>query len=330
MSLAKSIHLYEKIVSKSLSSTLAQKEWWVLAAIAGLVHTGAIFNMLLRTFLYIQPANELTAENLKQLSPFFSWILSYANNLALLNTTHVVAYAFIGILIFALIASFALIAQFILLFIVSKGTREIHWKDIRKQLHHVHILRLFSVNAVMRILFTISIGLTTIILTFAVTDSLALDILQRIGIYAIVIPFTFFVQILGMIMLVQLVKKGTSLGKVFHRAINILRSHWLTAFEFALVIFIINFLTSGALFIILMIIAIVAGIIFEITLSAGSYLLLSFVTFITMLICGALVLVYAGSITTFNYSAWTNLCSHLEKNSHFPALEHALLKLIKR
>ena len=76
MNLAKSMNTYIKIIKKACEITLAQKEWWALAALAGLVHTGAIFNMLIRSFLNLQPAAELNATALQQISPFFSWVLS--------------------------------------------------------------------------------------------------------------------------------------------------------------------------------------------------------------------------------------------------------------
>lgn len=319
---------YIKILKKACKIALAQKEWWALAALAGLVHTGAIFNMLLRSFLHLQPATELDASSLQHLSPFFAWIVSYARNLALLETGHLLAYIAVSLIGFAIIALLALTAQYILLFIISKGEKEISWKMIRKKLHHLHILRLFSINAVMKILLTIIIGLTTLALAFSVTESLFVDALWGIGIYAIALPLAFIVQIFGMLCLVQMTKKDASLGKIMHKVTNLLHNHWLAAFELALLLFIINFLTSGVLFVVLACFAILAGIAFEMALAVGSYILMSAVTFVSLLITAAIVLIYAGGITTFNYSAWTKLSDHLGRYPHFPVIEHALKKVL--
>ncbi len=309
---------------------LAQKEWWALGAIAGLVHTGAIFNMLIRTFLYITPADELNYQSIKQISPFFSWVLDFANNIANLGTTHIVAYVSASMAMFILIALLALVAQFIILFVVSNGEKDMSWKDIKNKLHHLHILRLIAVNASMRISFTIIIGLTMLILALITTQSLVFDSLQRIAVYTIAIPIAFFIQIFCMTALVLLVKKDASIGKVITKTINLLRNHWIIGFEFALILFVINFISSGALFVLLMVVAILAAFIFEITLAAGSYILLSFVTFMTLLVCASLILIYAGATTTFNYSVWNEMCAYLQKHSHFPVLKHALSKMLDR
>ncbi len=329
MSLSKSMDTYTKIIKKACEITLAQKEWWALAALAGLVHTGAIFNMLIRSFLHLQPATELDVSALQQISPFFAWVLSYARNLTLLETPHLLGYLLVSVVVFVIIALLALTAQYILLFIVSKGKKNISWRMIRRKLHHIHILRLFSVNAVMRILFTIIIGLTTLALAFAVTESLFVDALWSVGIYAVALPLAFITQIFGMLCLIQLVKKDISLGKVIHKVTNLLHKHWLTAFELALILFVINFLTSGVLFVVLICFAILAGIAFEMALAVGSYILMSVVTFLSLLISAAILLIYAGGITTFNYSAWTKLSDHLNRYPHFPAIEHAIKKFIK-
>lgn len=330
MSMEKTISFYSKILKKSFGVMLAQKEWWALAVIAGLVHTGAIFNMLIRTFLYIAPANKLNYQNIKQISPFFSWVLESANNLANSGTTHIVAYASATMAMFILIALLALIAQFIILFVVSNGEKNLSWKDIKKKLHHLHILRLIAVNASMRISFTIIIGLTMLVLTLITTQSFVFDSLQRIAVYAIAIPIAFFIQIFCMTALVLLVKKDASIGKVVTKTINILRDYWIIGFEFALILFVINFISSGALFVLLMIVTILAAFIFEITLAAGSYILLSFVTFMTLLICASLILIYAGATTTFNYSVWNEMCAYLQRYSRFPILKHALSKILDR
>jgi len=327
--LSKSMDTYTKIVKKAWEIAFAQKEWWALAALAGLVHTGAIFNMLVRSFLYLQPATELNATALQQISPFFAWTLSYARNLTLLETPNLVGYILVSFVILILVVVLALTAQYILLFIVSKGTKEISWKMIRKKLHHIHILRLFSVNAIMRILFTIIIGLTTLVLVFTVTETAFLDTLWSVGIYAIALPLAFIIQIFGMLAIIQLTKKDISLGKMIRNVMNMLHKHWLTAFELALILFIINFLTSGVLFIVLMCFAILAGIVFEMALAVGSYILMSVVTFLSLLISAAIILIYAGGITTFNYSAWTKLSDHLNRYTHLPAVEHALKKIFK-
>lgn len=329
MSLSKSMDTYIKIVKKACEITLAQKEWWALAAVAGLVHTGAIFNMLLRTFLHLRPATELDESTLQQVSPFFSWVLSYARNLSLLETPHLVGYIICSLIALAIIAIMALYAQYILLFLISNGTKDVSWKMIRKKLSHVHLLRLFSVNAWLRIFLVLIISTTTLALVYMPMQTDALEILSRIGVYAIALPLAFIVQIIGMLWLIQLGKKESALGKSFHKTINLLHKHWLTALEMALILFIINFLTSGALLIVLMCVAVLSGIAFEMVLSVGSYLLLSIVTFISLLVTVALIFVYAGGITMFNYSAWTKLSDHLDRSVHFPTIEHMLKKIMR-
>lgn len=329
MSIAKSMNTYTKILKKAWETTLEQRQWWALAALAGLVYTGAVFNTLIRTFLHLQSADKLGAEQIAQISPFFSWVLSYARNMALLETPHLLISILVCTLIFALMVGLALVAQYILLVIVSKGTKEHSWKSIRKQLHHIHILRLFSLNAIMRILFVIIIGLTTLALALLTSENLTLDAFIRTGVFAIALPLAFFVEVFGMVALVGLVKKDASIIKTITKAITLLRNHWLVAFELSLILFVINFVSSAILFIVLLVVAIVAGLIFEMSLLIGSYVLLSIVTFVALLITTAIVIIYAGGITTFNYAAWTQMCNYLERYSHFPALEHMVRKILK-
>jgi len=329
MSIAKSMNTYIKILKNAWEITLEQKQWWALAALAGLVYTGAVFNTLMRTFLHLQSADKLGTQQLAQISPFFSWVLSYAGNMALLETPHLLLSISICILIFVLIVFIALVAQHMLLLFVSKGKKEHSWKSICKQLRHIHILRLFSINAIMKILFVIVIGCTTLALAWLSTSDSSLDSLIRTGVFAIALPFAFFIEVFGMIALIGLVKKNASIGKTMVRAMSLLRNHWLVTFELSLILFIVNFITSAILFVILLCVAIIAGMIFEMTLLIGSYVLLSIITFLALLITTALVIIYAGAITTFNYAAWTQMCNYLERYSHFPALEHMLRKILK-
>lgn len=330
--MSKSIDTYEKMLKNSWRTTWHHKAWWILGALAGLASTGAVFNNVFKVFIRLQPAEKITIDTLENIFPSLSWLTAYGRNLVLLDDLKLQLYIVFSIVIIVILITIVLMSQYLLIGSAVTGAKKSPWQQITKlfgQIQHLHLWRLFAIDAISFILTTLLVSIGALGLTRLLSYSTNSDLLIYIGMNAIILPLAFLINVTAMIMLVHVVKHKDTLGIAFREAVLLFKTHWLTALEYALLIFVINFFASLLMMIALLLVAGLTGLLFQAMLGLGSFILMSFATFLGVLTAGVVFITFAGGLTMFNYCAWVELAERLRRYGHIPTIEHGLHRIAK-
>ncbi len=325
MKLGKSIDAYATLVQHAWQTTWNHKEWWIIAAFAGLANTGGVFSSVFNTFWRLRPADTISTSNIVEVFPIVGWLLAYVRNLVALPADQQLWSIGLFAVVILLILLIVVTCQHLLLCAIKKGhkkTQEFTRKNIKKDLSHLHISRLFAVDASLYILLTLLLTGSAIPLSLLLTDYVSVNLFLYAGIYAIILPLAFLLNIAGMIALIYISQHNLSLGKAVREGLLLVHRHWLSALELSLVLFFINLVASLILFFFLFIVAIVIGLLFELAFIANAYLIMSIITFFGILMAGAVALVYAGAITMLNYATWSAYTKKIGRVRHTPIIEH--------
>jgi len=332
MTMSKSIDTYEKMLKNAWSTTWHHKYWWFLGALAGLASTGAVFNNVFKVFIRLQPAENITVDTLENIFPALSWLTAYARNLVLLDSAKLQIYIVISIVFVVIAVAIILTAQHLLVGAAGAGAKNHPTEQIKNyfgKVHHIHLLRLFAVDALAVISTTILMSLGALAITLLLGDSYFINLFAYAGVNVIVLPIAFLINIILMMMIIHIVRHEDSIGIAFREAFLLVKNHWLVALEYALLIFAINFITSILLLIALLLIAGLTGLLFQAMLAAGSFVLMSFATFLGTIIAAIVFVAFAGALTMFNYVAWVELAGRLKRFGHVPALEHGFQQVAR-
>ncbi|MFH1712352.1 MAG: hypothetical protein ABH846_03920 [Patescibacteria group bacterium] len=328
-SFGKSIDIYGQIFLKSLGITWKHPELWLIGAIAGLASTGASFNHLFKTFLRVRPADQITFGTVRDILDGVPWLMEYGKNLLLLGPTRITMTIFFILILCVLVVIIMIGAQQIILWTVNKygsSKKNISYKKIFSALNHWHFWRIFAVDALMYLTTIILLCLAALALTPLLSDSLGLNFLVYIAVYAILLPVAFIINIIGMLTLVTIVRKNDGILESFLHSYRIFKKHWLVAMETSLLLFLANGVGTILLILALLIYAIFISLLVLSSMSIGSVILMGVITFFGTLGGLFIIIGFGGFITSFNYSVWTQLTNRLERFGLLPAIESLFKK----
>ena len=325
MRLGKSIDTYVQLVERACKTTWQHKEWWIVAAFAGLANTGGVFSSVFNTFWRLRPADTITAQTISDVFPVIDWFLAYIRNLIALQTGD----RLISLALFTLTVALAILVtvacQHLLLNAIKKGhgkTQPFSLSTFKKDLSHIHIARLFAVNAFFFLILSLIVTGSSIPLSLLLTDDVSINLFLYAGIYAIILPLAFVANILGMLTLIYISQHNLSLIGALKEGMVLVQKHWLGALELSVVLFFINLIASLAYFFVLFLTTVVIGLLFEIAFVANAYFVMALITFLGILLAGAITLIYAGAITMLSYTLWSNFAQRIRRRRHTPVVEH--------
>ena len=64
------------------------------------------------------------------------------------------------------------------------------------------------------------------------------------------------------------------------------------------------------------------GVLFELAFALNAYLLMAVITFLGILLAGAVTVLYAGAMTMLSYSTWSAFAAYTRRARHAPIIEH--------
>jgi len=326
----KSLAVYGNIFTRARTVTAEHKELWIFGVVASFATTGGILLRLSNLLHYLRPNERLVLENAQNIllaTPRLQIILKHATTLT--NTELLFTIAAAGILLLAL-ALFVMAGQHILIDSLARkasAKKNLNIHRIIRSVQHAHLWRLLTVNITTYLasLLLIAAGSVIIPLLLHVSQS---DVLVYIGAYGTLLPLLFCINILGMFTLIHIVDRKMSIAKSFTLSLSHIRSHFLTSFETALLLFVVNILlivafTSG------FVLFAVCSLLFYFAAFTGGIPLLPVLIGTLFVIGSSLIyLCYFGIITTFNYSVWIQLLKRIHRYSLLPGLEGATRKVL--
>lgn len=315
------------LLQKAWKTTWTHKELWLIGLIASIAYTGSVLQQILANLIRVTPAESITSQQLLNSLDILPYIVAYTETLMTLGPVRTIITIVAGVILTIAFIVFAIAAQQLLLTGVHRCARRknhLKLKDLFGELKHLHILRIFTVDAFIYLSSVIVIAASVLILSLLIGNTAGLNFLAYIAVFAIALPLLFFINVLGMFALVHVIRKDEGIIVAFQRSLSTLKKHWLSAFEMAILIFIINFVASILFTIAIILLIGISTPVFLSALALNSTLLMSLVIFMLVLFGLILYVFLLGAVVTFNYSAWTELIERLERFGIMPILEKFL------
>lgn len=329
-SIAKSLAVYEKILKNAWRITWRQKELWIFGLLAGIAYSGSILKRVLDGAIQVTKTEQLSLETIRDSINGAPYILSYARSVMELPIERLIITLIAVFISFAIAAYILTLSQHILLVAIHRSAskkKPLSLREVFAGKKHRHLLRLFSIDALVAIASIIVIAGSSIPLSVLLSDSFFMNFLVYLAVYSVILPILFVINALGMFTMIHAVRRDDGIDKAFSRAILVVSRHWLAASEMAIVLFLINIAAYFVFVPLVFLLTLLTAPFFLAAVASGSIILMTFVGFAAFLVGAVIALCYFGAITVFNYATWTELVERVERFPHLPVLEGVVKKL---
>lgn len=293
--------IYRTLLRDAWNVTWQNKSLWVFGLFAGFIATGGVIDTLITGLKSVNATGTLLERLLDR--SFIGY--SYASQF-ILQVYRIGSSQFSYLLIFATLVLLGLISAGVLsqaaLVHGAGADPKKHPRAIRRHVMK-HFWQVLLIDLLTKVLSMILLTLTSlpIVLLSISTGRFAWLAFIHLFVY---IPAIIILYILSILSIIDVVESDSNaLHAIFH-AVQIFKTHWLAAFEYGLILFLLV-MSAGLLFLATLgVLSWPYGVLHAFALTAGSTTLYILVNLITAIILFALVLTFGGMVVTFQYSAW--------------------------
>ena len=334
LGIKKSVDSYSLLIKKAMQTAWSHKELWVFAFVASFANSGAIFSNVVVALSQLQPASSVNSEilrtNLENIPVLATWVYKILS----LNINQFSLIIILVVLI--MIGSFIVVlgSQQFLLFGIHRSARRkkhVSLSELSKEVKHLHVLRLFAVNALVYLSLTIILTGSAIPLSLLLAEGqVAHNFFVFTGFYLLLFPIAFALNVLGIFSIINIVRRDEGIVDAMHHSLKLLKKNWLVLFEMSLLVFAINVILIFGAVLLLIIFGVIYSILAFATLSSGTTLLLTIISGFSILLAITISVAYFGMIVTFNYSVWMLLSEKLDRSGIMPTIERLSQSIKKR
>lgn len=327
------LRIYGGFLSKSWNTTWTHKQLWLIAAVAGLANTGAVFSRVMHRLWRIQPADQISFSTLRETFETVPWITGYVKNILTLGTTRIGITAVIILMIVCAVAYLVVAAQQIILHHANKSAKSKKYftlDHLKKDLSHMHFARILATDLSVFVLLSILQLVVTLPLVLLLSNSLVLNAVVYVGLYLIVLPIGFILNAIGMLTLVNIVRRNQGIIDAVVHSWHTLLRHWLVIFELAVILYVINIAVTIALYALFAFISIPVALLTFAALASGPMWIMIFIAFSAGVTTALLAALMSGAMTMFNYSVWVHIANRLDRFAFISHTEHLAEKIFVR
>jgi len=325
---------YRALLTNALKTTWTHKELWAFGLFAALLNSGAIFSNVISAAVRLKPADQIATGIKAHLNDTLPSTLSWTVDFIRMNVGALslrIILLLIGIVILLLIA---LIAQQLLLFGVwrsAKKKKHLPLRELFNELHHLHLLRLFAVNALVGLFLLLFLTALAFPLMQLLSSTNALyNLFLYMGFYAITLPVAFFANTVALFTMIHIVRLNEGLPRAFHTAVHTVSKHWLVLLELSAVVFLINLLMAATGVIGFGLIGVLYGVIAYASFALNTMVVYTALSFFVVTLTVVVAALMIGAITTFNYSVFMEVAERLERFGILPITERLRTALTRK
>ena len=179
---------------------------------------------------------------------------------------------------------------------------------------HRYFWQIFSLNLLTKVLISFLLFIASLPLLFMVLSDTPLLATTYVVLFIIFIPAAMGLSLMIKYAIAYQVLDNKSFVSAIEAAEKLFRKNWLISLEAAIILFIINFLASGVLLIVMALILLpllLLGLIFQ----------LSWLVILTILLAIIIIVFFGSALTTFQTATWTNLFLTLKDKGGIAKLE---------
>ncbi len=331
-SFRESVALYGEIMLKAWATAWGHKELWLVAALAGLANTGTVFQNVFETFWHVSPQKLISWTSIEEFFTQIPWLRDYLQALMLESPTRLWTTTAVVIALLIIVSVGILGSQQLTLTAATRGAKgkaHLGFRDLAKYLHHLHFVRLLAINLSACLATTILFSLTALLLSLLLTSTLELNFFIYLAVYTLILPLALVANLLAMLCLVNVIRKGDGLIAAWHHSVRAVREHWLFFCELSLCLFIVNFLASTVLAALFVGTTLCLSVVAALALKAGSLTVMAIISVFTAALGALLIIAYGGLATLFNYAVWAEAAEKTDRPHLIPAIEHAVRHFLK-
>ncbi len=324
--LGASIDVYHDILKKSFQRVLQYRSLWLFGFFAAFINSGTIFYHVMQFAARVKPLDHFALDQFAENPDILTQGSKYLYILLEQNTVSVTAIVFIIAFFVMFMAIIGLSSQQILI----KGLvrkENVHPKEAVSDVSRMHVLQLFFVNAFLYLSLAALFGIASLLLSVLLSPASSANAFVYVGIYIFLLPVAFYVNMVGMLALIEVVRTDSDAIQAIRHATHLISKHWLAAIEMSVGLFLANLLFSiigtAIAFIILLIAAILA-------IAAGTASSASIILASAGIIIGILVIVYSAFITAFSYQAWIIFSKRISRFGIIPVIERMFRTLFSK
>jgi hypothetical protein len=323
--------IYRPILREAFELSWKEKRLWLISAIAGILLTGSVYDVVLRGATAVSPERSI----LGTIIPLWgrlveSWPTLTISDLIFGSLNALLITGFFLIIVFAVFSA-SVIAQGTIVYAI--GARR------RGRVPAFRDALTVGARALWPILVLNIIALAVLFATrglIAVVHTILLSNIGSLMFLLYVASFIIFVVVGGITIIIQIfalnamILQGATLAQGIERGIELFNRHWVIAVETVSILFIISIGASIFTIALLMVLTVPYFIIALTALALNSGLLWSIVTIIFFFLSFFIVLMIFGYIVQLHYTTWTLMYRKLGEGGVLPKLHRIARAFIHR
>ncbi len=323
--------IYRPILREAFTLSWKEKRLWLLSAIAGILLTGSIHDVVYKAATAVGPERSFFSVLIPIWSGLVeSWPSLTASDLIFGSLNVLLFVGFVLIILFAIFAA-SVIAQGTIVYAI--GARR------RGRIPAFRDALTVGARALWPVLVLNIIALAVLFTTRGLIAMVHTALLSNIGSFLFLlylVSFILFVVVGGVTVIIQIfalnamILQGATLAQGIERGIEIFYRHWVVAIETIAILFIVSVGASILTIALLMVLTVPYFIISLTAIALGSGLLWSIVTILFFLFSFLLILFIFGYLVQLHYTAWTLMYRKLGEGGVLPKLHRIARQFIHR
>lgn len=302
MSTQQPTRIYRSILKEALELTWKRKSLWVFGLFAGLISTGGVVDIALRSMQRVKNQGVFLEQLADRSFIGYNIFASYIQQLTVLGVSRVSWIIAVSTLVLLGLAVAGILSQ-IALILSSKSPTDLHPHHLRKEAFK-HFWDVFTIDLLTKIASILLTGLTSLpfllFLTSTSPQSFWIVFFQTLVFLSLIV----LLNIVSIIAIIDSVDRQSRPLEALTTAVRLFKHQWVATLEFGLILFFLVFLSGIALLVLSGILLVPYALVYTAALLTGSLSFFFIANTLFGLCFVVLIFCFAGAIVTFHYTAW--------------------------
>lgn len=321
--------VYRPILREAFELSWKEKRLWLVSAVAGILLTGSIYDVIVRGMNAVTPRGSLFTTIALFWKRFIeTWPTLTPSDLIFGSLNVLIVTATLLIICFAIFAC-SVIAQGTLVYAIGarRRGRVPAFRDAltvgARALWPVLVLNILA----LLILFATR-AFTTVVITTLLNELTSVMYLLYLISFIIFVVIGMVTVIIEVFALNAMILQGATLAQAIERGFHMFRKHWVIAMETAIILFIISVGATVLLIAIGMILTVPFFIMSLTAVAVKSLTLFNVILYAFLLLYFAVIVVIFGYTVQLHYTTWTLLFRKLGEGGVLPKLHRIARQFI--
>ena len=320
--------IYRPILAKAWRTAWHNKSLWILGALAGVMNTGSVVDVVLRTFKQASDVSWQQTLLHGSVPTSATWQL-YLTQWELMSEPRRTVTGILLLLLIAVFVWFATAAQTALIHGITQTKNrkpDLSFKTLWAQPVGTH-LRVFSIDVLARVAMTVLLLVTSALFLTLHDGTILGGLIANFAILVLFIPITLIIGYLSVFSLMEAVVNKQGIVASIKASWKIFQKHWIAVSEIAVVLFLISLAVAVVLVLAILLFTVPYLIVFAAATYTGLSAAWIGTIFVGTVLLVLLILAFFGFLTTFTYAAWYHAYERLAKGGILSKIQRFVKEL---